>query len=158
MKSNNIYFFVQHHKKYKLIKLPITLLKNLDNYTKMEYTSRMSSALAHEIKNPLAGIRSGIQVLGGRAVKENEKLLCDSMLHEIDRVTGLINDLFTLSVKKDNNRHVFPAVSSKVRSFTSFFCFGRAAFAASSLSAAFSDPFTFWIGILIFHCTFCLLV
>lgn len=69
----------------------------------------MSSALAHEIKNPLAGIRSGIQVLGGRAVKENEKLLCDSMLHEIDRVTGLINDLFTLSVKKDNNRHVFPA-------------------------------------------------
>ena len=24
------------------------------------------------------------------------------MLHEIDRVTGLINDLFTLSVKKDN--------------------------------------------------------
>ena len=49
----------------------------------------MSSALAHEIKNPLAGIRSGIQVLGGRAVKENEKLLCDSMLHEIDRVIGL---------------------------------------------------------------------
>ena len=85
------------------------LLKNLDNYTKMEYTSRMSSALAHEIKNPLAGIRSGIQVLGGRAVKENEKLLCDSMLHEIDRVTGLINDLFTLSVKKENHRHVFPA-------------------------------------------------
>ena len=69
----------------------------------------MSSALAHEIKNPLAGIRSGIQVLGGRAVKENEKLLCDSMLHEIDRVTGLINDLFTLSVKKENHRHVFPA-------------------------------------------------
>ena len=33
----------------------------------------------------------------------------DSMLHEIDRVTGLINDLFTLSVKKENNRHVFPA-------------------------------------------------
>ncbi len=85
------------------------LLKNLDNYTKMEYTSRMSSALAHEIKNPLAGIRSGIQVLGGRAVKENEKFLCDSMLHEIDRVTGLINDLFTLSVKKENHRHVFRA-------------------------------------------------
>ena len=42
-------------------------------------------------------------------MKENEKLLCDSMLHEIDRVTGLINDLFTLSVKKENHRHVFPA-------------------------------------------------
>lgn len=83
-----------------------TLLKNLDNYTKMEYTSRMSSALAHEIKNPLTGIRSGVQVLKGRVAKDNERLLCDSMLHEIDRVTGLINDLFTLSVKKENVKKV----------------------------------------------------
>lgn len=83
-----------------------TLLKNLDNYTKMEYTSRMSSALAHEIKNPLTGIRSGVQVLRGRVAKDNERLLCDSMLHEIDRVTGLINDLFTLSVKKENMKKV----------------------------------------------------
>ena len=83
-----------------------TLLKNLDNYTKMEYTSRMSAALAHEIKNPLTGIRSGVQVLKGRVEKENEKLLCDSMLHEIDRVTGLINDLFTLSAKKENHKQM----------------------------------------------------
>ncbi len=33
------------------------LLKNMDNYTKMEYTSRMAATLAHEIKNPIAGIR-----------------------------------------------------------------------------------------------------
>ncbi|MFQ8842890.1 MAG: HAMP domain-containing protein [Clostridium fessum] len=39
------------------------LLKNMDNYTKMEYTSRMAATLAHEIKNPIAGIRSGIQLL-----------------------------------------------------------------------------------------------
>ena len=83
------------------------LLKNLDNYTKMEYTSRMSATLAHEIKNPLAGIRSGVQVLQGRVEKENEKLLCNSMIHEIDRVTGLINNLFTLSVKKANNKQEF---------------------------------------------------
>mgnify|MGYP000429458371 CR=1 FL=1 len=42
-------------------------------------------------------------------MKENEKLLCDSMPHEIDRVTGLINDLSTLSVKKENHRRVFQA-------------------------------------------------
>lgn len=84
-----------------------TLLSNLDNYTKMEYTSRMSATLAHEIKNPLTGIRSGVQVLRGRVEKENEKLLCDSMLHEIDRVTGLINNLFTLSVKKENKKEQF---------------------------------------------------
>ena len=35
----------------------------------------------------------------------------------------------------------FPAASSKVRSLTSFFCFGIAAFAASSRSAAFLPIF-----------------
>lgn len=80
------------------------LLKNMDNYTKMEYTSRMSATLAHEIKNPIAGIRSGIQVLKGRAAKDGDRLLCASMIKEIDRVTALITNLFTLSVKKDSVR------------------------------------------------------
>lgn len=78
------------------------LLKSMDNYTKMEYTSRMSATLAHEIKNPIAGIRSGIQLLKGRTEKEKDKKLCDSMIHEIDRVTGLIMNLFTLSVKRES--------------------------------------------------------
>lgn len=78
------------------------LLKNMDNYTKMEYTSRMSAALAHEIKNPIAGIRSGVQVLKGRVERDGDRMLCDSMIKEIDRVTALITNLFTLSVKRDS--------------------------------------------------------
>ena len=78
------------------------LLKNMENYTKMEYTSRMSATLAHEIKNPIAGIRSGIQLLKGRAEKEGDKMLCDSMIHEIDRVNTLIMNLFTLSVRRES--------------------------------------------------------
>ena len=80
------------------------LLRNMDNYTKMEYTSRMSATLAHEIKNPIAGIRSGIQLLQGRAVKDGDRMLCDSMIREIDRVTALIMNLFTLSVKKESQK------------------------------------------------------
>lgn len=80
------------------------LLKDMDNYTKMEYTSRMSAALAHEIKNPIAGIRSGIQLLLGRAEKDGDRMLCESMIREIDRVNALIMNLFTLSVKKDSLR------------------------------------------------------
>lgn len=83
-----------------------TLLRNMDNYTKMEYTSRMSAALAHEIKNPIAGIRSGIQLLQGRAQKEGDKMLCGSMIREIDRVTSLIMNLFTLSAKKESKREL----------------------------------------------------
>lgn len=81
-----------------------SLLRNMDNYTKMEYTSRMSATLAHEIKNPIAGIRSGIQLLQGRAVKDGDRMLCDSMIREIDRVTALIMNLFTLSVKKESQK------------------------------------------------------
>lgn len=84
------------------------LLKELKEYTRMEYTSRMAATLAHEIKNPLAGIRAGLQVLLGRAEGESEKLLCESMLKEIDRVTGLINNLFTLSVRREIVRTVIP--------------------------------------------------
>ena len=74
----------------------------MDNYTKMEYTSRMAATLAHEIKNPIAGIRSGIQLLKGRAVKDGDKMLCDSMIHEIDRVTALIMNLLTLSIRRES--------------------------------------------------------
>ena len=66
----------------------------------------MSAVLAHEIKNPIAGIRSGVQLLQGRAAKEGDRMLCESMIREIDRVTALITDLFTLSVKKDSVREL----------------------------------------------------
>ena len=95
------YRFESVKRKDEIGQLAVTfesLLRNMDNYTKMEYTSKMSATLAHEIKNPIAGIRSGIQLLKGRAAKESDKMLCESMIKEVDRVTTLIMNLFTLSV------------------------------------------------------------
>ena len=83
------------------------LLLSMENYTKVVYTNKMAASLAHEIKNPIAGIRSGIQLLKGRVEKEGDRMLCDSMIKEIDRVTGLITNLFTLSVKRESVRQVF---------------------------------------------------
>ena len=99
------YRFESVKRKDEIGQLAVTfesLLRNMDNYTKMEYTSKMSATLAHEIKNPIAGIRSGIQLLKGRAAKESDKMLCESMIKEVDRVTTLIMNLFTLSVKKES--------------------------------------------------------
>lgn len=99
------YRFESVERKDEIGQLAVTfesLLRNMDNYTKMEYTSKMSATLAHEIKNPIAGIRSGIQLLKDRAAKEGDKMLCESMIKEIDRVTALIMNLFTLSVKKES--------------------------------------------------------
>ncbi|MDD6073446.1 MAG: ATP-binding protein [Otoolea sp.] len=103
--SYRSYKFASVGRKDEIGQLAVTfegLLKNMENYTKMEYTSRMSATLAHEIKNPIAGIRSGIQLLKGRAEKEGDQMLCDSMIHEIDRVNTLIMNLFTLSVRRES--------------------------------------------------------
>jgi len=100
------YRFESVKRKDEIGQLAVTfesLLRNMDNYTKMEYTSKMSATLAHEIKNP---IRSGIQLLKGRAAKESDKMLCESMIKEVDRVTTLIMNLFTLSVKKESPKEL----------------------------------------------------
>ena len=103
------YRFESVKRKDEIGQLAVTfesLLRNMDNYTKMEYTSKMSATLAHEIKNPIAGIRSGIQLLKGSAAKESDKMLCESMIKEVDRVTTLIMNLFTLSVKKESPKEL----------------------------------------------------
>ena len=103
------YRFESVKRKDEIGQLAVTfesLLRNMDNYTKMEYTSKMSATLAHEIKNPIAGIRSGIQLLKGRAAKESDKMLCESMIKEVDRVTTLIMNLFTLSVMKESPKEL----------------------------------------------------
>ena len=103
------YRFESVKRKDEIGQLAVTfesLPRNMDNYTKMEYTSKMSATLAHEIKNPIAGIRSGIQLLKGRAAKESDKMLCESMIKEVDRVTTLIMNLFTLSVKKESPKEL----------------------------------------------------
>lgn len=104
------YKFQSIHRQDEIGQLASTfqnLLESMDNYTKMDYTNKMASALAHEIKNPITGIRSGVQVLKRRVERPGDQMLCDSMIKEIDRVTALITNLFTLSVKKDSVKEIF---------------------------------------------------
>ena len=57
--SYRSYHFDTVKRRDELGELAVTferLLHDMDNYTKMEYTSRMSATLAHEIKNPIAGL------------------------------------------------------------------------------------------------------
>jgi two-component system, NtrC family, nitrogen regulation sensor histidine kinase GlnL len=47
----------------------------------------VAAMLAHEIKNPLSGIRGAAQLLGARASQSDSSLICT----EVDRVTALID-------------------------------------------------------------------
>jgi two-component system nitrogen regulation sensor histidine kinase GlnL len=50
----------------------------------------MAAVLAHEIKNPLAGIRGAAQLLEG-AISSNERELTKLIIDETDRVTALVD-------------------------------------------------------------------
>ncbi len=57
---------------------------------------RAPAILAHEIKNPLAGIRGAAQLLG-RKLDEKDRALTVLIADEVDRIAGLIDQMQSLS-------------------------------------------------------------
>ena len=54
----------------------------------------MAAVIAHEIKNPLAGIRGAVQVIGGRLPSDSrEAAVTGEIISRIDTLNGLIQDL-----------------------------------------------------------------
>jgi len=54
----------------------------------------MAAVLAHEVKNPLAGIRGAIQIIGGRLPRDGkDALITQEIISRIDALNGLMKDL-----------------------------------------------------------------
>jgi signal transduction histidine kinase len=54
----------------------------------------MAAVIAHEVKNPLAGVRGAIQVIGGRLPKESkDAAIVKEILTRIDALNELMKDL-----------------------------------------------------------------
>lgn len=86
----------------------ITKRKKLENkierIDKLASLGELSAALAHEIRNPLSGIKMSAQVLNKRFKKynqdeSNEKLF-KGIVKEIDRLDNLIKDILSFSKHK----------------------------------------------------------
>jgi len=58
--------------------------------------SGLASMLAHEIKNPLSGIRGAAQLMG-RALDDKNIRLTDLICKEVDRIKALVDELETFS-------------------------------------------------------------
>lgn len=73
---------------------------NMDTLDRLTSIGQLAAGIAHEIRNPLAGMKTGIQVLKNRLCKEedksNEKLF-NGVLHEIDRINHLITSLLNFA-------------------------------------------------------------
>ena len=71
---------------------------------KLAYTGKLAAMLAHEIRNPLAGIRASMQVIGRGLERERDRTLCTSVIQEVDRINVLIEDLLNLSRKRESHK------------------------------------------------------
>ncbi|MEA4954282.1 MAG: ATP-binding protein [Pseudoflavonifractor sp.] len=78
--------------------------EKLSRDEKLAYTGQLAADVAHEIRNPLAGIRAGLQVLGRKLSEERDQLLCREMVREVDRVNLLIENLLNLSRKRESEK------------------------------------------------------
>ena len=88
-----------------------SLEQNLSNVRKLEHqviqseklatVGQMAAGLAHEIKNPLAGIAGAIQVLGDSLPPEDErKPVVQQVLEQVKRIEGTLRDLLTYARPK----------------------------------------------------------
>ncbi|MEY8402623.1 ATP-binding protein [Oscillospiraceae bacterium 44-34] len=78
--------------------------EKLSREEKLAYTGRLAADVAHEARNPLAGIRAGLQVLEPKLLQERDAVLCREMMREVDRVNLLIENLLNLSRQRESEK------------------------------------------------------
>jgi PAS domain S-box-containing protein len=90
--------------------LDITRIKRMEekivHLDKLAALGRFSSSMAHEIRNPLAGIVAGLEYLkraGGIAEEQNENL--GFILAEVNRIDRLITDILNVIQVKELVQH-----------------------------------------------------
>ncbi len=82
----------------------LTPLKSLEEEIRkadrLAMMGTVAAGLAHEIKNPLGGIRGAAQLLGRESLSENSSEFLGIIVKEVDRVDRLVNQLLTFSRPK----------------------------------------------------------
>lgn len=78
--------------------------EKLSRDEKLAYTGQLAADVAHEARNPLAGIRAGLQVVGRKLPEERDVRLCQEMVREVDRVNLLIENLLNLSRIRESEK------------------------------------------------------
>ena len=78
--------------------------EKMNHDEKLAYTGRLAADVAHEVRNPLAGIRTGLQVVDRKLDDERDRMLCREMLKEVDRVNLLVENLVNLSRKRESEK------------------------------------------------------
>jgi two-component system sensor kinase FixL len=72
----------------------IQMEERLREQTALARLGEMAAVIAHEVKNPLAGVRGAIQVIGGRLPKDSkDAMVVKEIVNRIDALNDLMKDL-----------------------------------------------------------------
>ncbi len=58
---------------------------------------QIAAGIAHEVKNPLGGIRGAAELLGQRATRERDRETAELIVREADRIAGLLDDFMVFA-------------------------------------------------------------
>jgi len=79
----------------------ITLRKRMEELMirvdKLASLGELSAGIAHEIRNPLAGMKTSIQVLAKKLTSPSQQVLIEGVLSEINRLNRIVTDLLKFS-------------------------------------------------------------
>ncbi len=73
---------------------------------RLTVAGKISSALAHEIRNPLSSMKMNAQLMRDRMGSEKDKAMAVSLIEEIDRIDRIVNDLIGISKPSELARSV----------------------------------------------------
>jgi len=74
-----------------------TLLEHVERRNRLATYGRIAAGIAHEVKNPLGGIRGAAELLARRAADDRAKTTADLIVREVDRISSLVEDLMVFA-------------------------------------------------------------
>jgi len=87
---------------------------------RLSVAGQMAAGVAHEVRNPLAAIRSTIQLVRDEPLLEKDRAeLLSTILNDVDRVNHIVSELMVFG-KPKQTRHETSDVSSIIRNAVTF--------------------------------------
>ncbi|VAX22704.1 Nitrogen regulation protein NtrB [hydrothermal vent metagenome] len=100
----------------------LTSLKSLEKFMavneKMGELSALAAGMAHEIKNPLGGIRGAAQLINIETADTSQKELSELIVSEVDRINRLVVDLLAVNQPGDFTKepvNIYPILDDCLR-------------------------------------------
>ncbi len=69
----------------------------LSQREKLVSYGQIAAGIAHEVKNPLSGIRGAAELLEGRAEDDRTRRTASLIVREVDRITSLVDELMVFA-------------------------------------------------------------